>query len=90
MWGVLYRISQRQLVRLNASEGIPGWRYQPLWLTAQDIGGSPLATVTYIAQGNREDGKPSLRYITLLREGARAHDLPAHWVAFLEGVEDAG
>jgi hypothetical protein len=26
------------------------------------------------------DGKPSLRYITLLRDGARAHRLPEHYV----------
>ena len=31
VWGVLYRITRRDLVRLNASEGIPGRRYRPIF-----------------------------------------------------------
>lgn len=89
VWGVLYRINRRELVRLNASEGIPGWRYRPILLAAEDVGGNPLNVVTYIADGNDEDGNPSLRYITLLREGAQAHGLPDHWIAFLDGVRHA-
>ena len=89
VWGVLYRISRRELIRLNASEGIPGRRYRPIWLKAADINGSTLNAVTYIADGNAMDGSPSLRYLTLLREGARAHGLPAHWIVFLEGKTHA-
>jgi hypothetical protein len=46
VWGVLYRITRRDLMQ-------------------KDV-----------------DGRPSLRYITLLREGARAHGLPAHCLRF--------
>ena len=87
--GVLYRISRRDLVRLNASEGIPGRRYRPLPLIDEDLRGNPLDAVTYIADGNETDGNPSFRYITLLREGARAHGLPHHWIEFLDRVEHA-
>ena len=89
VWGVLYRITRRDLVRLNATEGIPGWRYRPVWLEARDLTGNPLGAVSFIADGNEEDGNPSLRYLTLLREGARAHGLPQHWIAFLDSVEHA-
>ncbi len=89
VWGVLYRIPRRDFVRLNATEGVPGRYYRPVWLDAADASGNPLNVVTYIADGKDEDGKPSLRYITLLREGARAHGLPEHWIAFLEGVQPA-
>jgi cation transport regulator ChaC len=89
IWGVLYRITRRDLVRLSASEGIPGWRYRPIDLAAEDGRGNPLRVVTYIADGKEADGNPSLRYITLLREGARAHGLPDHWLRFLESVEHA-
>ena len=41
VWGVLYRITRRDLVRLNATEGIPGWRYRPVWLEARDLTGKP-------------------------------------------------
>jgi cation transport regulator ChaC len=89
VWGVLYRITRRDLVRLNASEGIPGWRYRPIELRAEDIDGNRLTAVGYIADGNVRDGNPSLRYLTLLREGARDRGLPDHWIAFLDDVRHA-
>jgi hypothetical protein len=89
VWGVLYRLTRRDLVRLDATEGIPWSWYRPLWLDAEDISGSPFRAATYIAQGKEVDGRPSLRYITLLRDGARAHGLPEHYIRVLEGVEYA-
>jgi cation transport regulator ChaC len=84
VWGVLYKITRRDLVRLGATEGVPWWRYRPLWLAAEDISGTALQVATYIAQGDEHDYNPSLRYLTLLREGARAHGLPEHYIRFLE------
>jgi len=89
VWGVLYRITRRDLVRLNASEGIPGWRYKPIQLQAEDIDGNGLTAFGYIADGNDRDGNPSLRYLTLLREGARDRGLPDHWIAYLDNVRHA-
>ncbi|MGQ0676897.1 MAG: gamma-glutamylcyclotransferase family protein [Rhodospirillales bacterium] len=89
IWGVLYRIKRRDLVRLNASEGIPGWRYRPINLTAKDGHGNSIGVTTYIADGNEVDGNPSLRYVTLLREGAQAHGLPDHWLQFLRSISHA-
>ena len=89
VWGVLYKLTRRELVRLSASEGIPGWRYRPIRLAAEDIGGSHVDAVTFVADGKTTDGNPSLRYITLLRDGARAHGLPEHWIAHLDGIKHA-
>lgn len=89
VWGVLYRITRADLLHLDATEGVPGRRYRHLWLSARDIDERPVPAVTYVADGTETDGKPSLRYITLLREGARAHGLPAHWLRVLEEVEHA-
>jgi gamma-glutamylcyclotransferase len=89
VWGVLYKITRRALVRLDATEGVPWWRYRPLWLEAEDISGNTLRAVTYMAEGNEDDGCPSLRYVTLLRDGARAHGLPEHYIRFLEQVPHA-
>jgi gamma-glutamylcyclotransferase len=89
VWGVLYRITRRDLVRLDATEGVPWSRYRSLWLDAEDISGNMVRAVTYVAEGKEEDGYPSLRYLTLLRDGARAHGLPAHYIRFLEQVEHA-
>ena len=89
VWGVLYRMTRKDLVWLDSTEGVPGRRYRHHWVELEDIEGEPVRAVAYIAQGNESDGKPSLRYITLLREGARAHGLPAHYLRFLESVEPA-
>jgi gamma-glutamylcyclotransferase len=89
VWGVLYAITRRDLVRLDATEGIPYWRYRPLWLFAEDIDGKRLRAVTYVAPGKEADHRPSLRYIAMLREGARAHGLPEHYIRFLDQVEHA-
>lgn len=89
IWGVLYRITRADLVRLDATEGVPGHRYHHLWLDVEDIDGQPLKAVTYIADGLERDGHPSLRYILLLRDGARAHGLPDHWLRYLDGLEHA-
>lgn len=86
VWGVLYRITRRTLLWLDSTEGVPGRRYRHLWTEAQDSDGNAIEVVTYVAEGKERDGNPSLRYITLLREGARAHGLPDHYVRFLESV----
>jgi cation transport regulator ChaC len=86
VWGVLYRLKRRTLIRLNASEGVPGRRYCPVWLNVEDGNGNPLQAIAYIADGNEKDGVPSLRYLTLLREGASAHGLPEKWIAYLADV----
>ena len=89
VWGVLYKITRYDLVRLDSTEGLPGRRYSHLWVEAEDVDGRTVPAVTYIAQGNEKDGNPSLRYLTLLREGARDHGLPDHWCRFLDGVVPA-
>ena len=89
VWGVLYRITRKQLLHLDSTEGVPGRRYRHLWVEAEDVEGNALRAVTYIAEGKETDGNPSLRYITLLREGARAHGLPEHYLRFLDGVKHA-
>jgi cation transport regulator ChaC len=89
VWGVLYRITRRELLRLDHTEGVPGRGYRHVWLSATDPDGNVLTAVTYMARGKEADGVPSLRYITLLREGARAHGLPDVWLRYLDGVRHA-
>ena len=68
---------------------MPGRGYRHNLLEVEDADNRHLQAVTYMAQGNEVDGKPSLRYITLLRDGARAHGLPEAYIRFLENVEPA-
>jgi gamma-glutamylcyclotransferase len=86
VWGVLYKITRRDMLRLDSTEGVPGGRYQPTWLAAEDMNGNSVTAIAYVATGNEIDGTPSHRDISLLREGARRHGLPDHWVQFLDDV----
>ena len=86
---MLYRITRRDLIRLDSTEGVPGRGYRHVVVEAEDRNGRVIPAVTYIAPGKEMDGKPSLRYITLLREGARTHALPETYIRFLDGVEHA-
>ncbi|MBL4824964.1 MAG: gamma-glutamylcyclotransferase [SAR324 cluster bacterium] len=89
VWGILYLITRLEMVWLNSTEGVPGWRYRPVWLEATDMDGVGMEAFSLIADGKETDGNPSLRYITLLREGARAHRLPEHWIRKLDNVRPA-
>jgi cation transport regulator ChaC len=87
LWGVLYRITRRELLRLDSTEGVPGRHYRHVLISVEDTDGNVVTAVAYMAPGLAQDRRPSHRYISLLREGARAHGLPEAWVRFLEGVE---
>ena len=89
VWGVLYRMTRRDLMRLDMTEGVPGRGYRHVEIQAEDCNGRVIQAVTYLAQGKEVEGKPSPRYITLIREGARAHGLPKSYIRFLEAVEPA-
>jgi gamma-glutamylcyclotransferase len=89
VWGVLYKLTRRDLVRLDWTEGVPGRGYKHLWIEAEDRDGRRVPIVTYMAAGRPQDGRPSLRYIGLLRDGARAHGLPDPWIAMLDQVQPA-
>ena len=51
VWGVLYRIIQRDLIRLDSTEGVPGRGYRHVPVEAEDAAGRPLQAVAYIARG---------------------------------------
>lgn len=87
LWGVLYRITRRELLRLDSTEGVPGRNYRHVWVPVEDANGNIVTAVTYMALGKETDGAPSFRYISLLRDGARAHGLPDAWVQFLDSVQ---
>lgn len=89
VWGVLYRITRRDLMRLDSTEGVPGRGYRHIDVEVEEADGRIVQAVTYMAPGKEVDGRPSLRYISLLRQGARAHQLPETYLRFLEGVEHA-
>lgn len=89
LWGVLYRITRRELLHLDSTEGVPGRHYRHVLVPVVDLDGNEVSAVTYMARGKETDGLPSLRYITLLRDGARVHGLPEKWIQYLESLKHA-
>ena len=89
VWDVLYRITQRNLIWLDSTEGVPDPHYRHLWTEAEDMRGRRRSCLTYMADGLEKDGNPSLRYLTLLREGASAYGLPEPYVLLLNNVKHA-
>ena len=87
MWGVLYQITRRELLRLDSTEGVPGRHYRHVVVSAEDPDGNIVTAVAYMARGLDADRAPSFRYISLLRDGARAHGLPETWVQYLDSVQ---
>ncbi len=87
IWGVLYLITRRELLRLDSTEGVPGRNYRHVLVPAQDPDGNIVDAVSYMAPGLEADRAPSFRYISLLRDGARAHGLPEVWVRYLDSIQ---
>ena len=82
--GVLYLLTLRKFVRLDASEGR---NYAYLWTGIEDAAGNIVPAVTFKVPAAAPEGRPSLAYLNLLREAARQRGLPEDYVAFLDGVE---
>ncbi len=53
LWGVLYRITRRELLRLDFTEGVPGRNYRHVLVSAEDTDGNIIPAVTYMARGTR-------------------------------------
>ena len=83
--GVLYLLALRKFVRLDASEGR---QYAYLWTEVEDAAGVMVPVVTYKARPEPE-GRPSLRYLNIIRQAARQRELPEDYIALLENVKHA-
>ena len=91
LWGVVYRLSLNDFVRLDANEGYHAGRradlnaYNRITITVQ-IDNTPTGAETYLA--NRQHGLhlPSTAYLKHLCDGARYHGLPAAYQSMLTSL----
>ena len=86
VWGVAYRIALAESAHLDRTEGVPGGLYERLPV-AIDTGAVRLPAFTYRSSFASPGRKPSARYLGLLLDGARRHDLPSEYVRRLESLE---
>ena len=88
-WGVLYLVATAECDRLDRTEGVHMGVYRRVPVEVLVEGEGRVAAFTYQSAMTTVGRKPSLRYLTLLLDGAREHGLPAEYVAVLEGLEQA-
>jgi cation transport regulator ChaC len=88
-WGVLYLVATEACDRLDRTEGVHVGVYRRVPVEVLVEGEGRVAAFTYQSSMTTVGRKPSLRYLTLLLDGAREHGLPAEYVALLEGLEQA-
>lgn len=79
-WGVLHRVSERDLRRLDRFEG-PG--YQRRAVSVRDRDGEVVEAQAYTSPRPVAGRAPSRRYRDLLLQGAREHALPESHLAWL-------
>lgn len=81
-WGVLYEIDVRDLDMLDRAEG----GYQRVTVQVCKPDESVVEAVTYISENLTDDPTADGRYKKLLLSGAREHNLPPSYIAYLEGL----
>lgn len=93
VWGAVFEINERDIGRLDRSEGFSPGRVQNSYTREErhvfSDGDSkkPLATWVYIAQREDEPPLPNDVYKRLIVEGAKFWHLPPHYITKLEKIE---
>lgn len=86
-WGGLYLLAAKDFAKLDRSEGVPAGIYRHLAVQVLADGYGVVEAVTYQSSLIMPGRKPSVRYMRLLLEGAREHELPAEYIRFLQSFE---
>lgn len=87
--GVCYYLSLNEYLRLCASEGAPlAYRIELVWVNSYDKKKRPIRAYTLAPTNlNAKERRPSSRYISLIRAGARERGLNETYCEFLDTIE---
>jgi gamma-glutamylcyclotransferase (GGCT)/AIG2-like uncharacterized protein YtfP len=88
VWGVLYRLTDQQMRKIDRFEGVPD-HYRRSEVTVQDADGNRIAAQVYLARKVRRGLKPDYLYLKRIIEGAEEHNLPADYIQQLRGIAPA-
>lgn len=91
-WGVVLRLTPKDLASLDASEGfrsdrpasLNSYNRVPVVVRVNDV---PMEMMTYIAVGQETPPLPNAAYLKHIRDGARHHGLPAAYLEYLDSIE---
>lgn len=84
VWGVAYLLTPTQNRRLDATEGVGRGAYHRERVDVMLRDGGVLVADTLVGVVDDPERGPSVRYLSLLVEGAREHGLPPDYVRRLE------
>jgi gamma-glutamylcyclotransferase (GGCT)/AIG2-like uncharacterized protein YtfP len=81
--GVLYRLTEAQLKKLDRFEGVPE-HYRRSEVNVLDADGKRIAAQVYLARKVRRGLKPERAYLQRILEGATEHELPDDYIEQLK------
>lgn len=90
-WGVIYKLSDADLVALDRNEGYRQDRdpsvnaYNRITISVR-LGVETMEAETYVASHQEGEHLPNVGYLAHIREGAVHHGLPAAYLEFLAGL----
>jgi gamma-glutamylcyclotransferase (GGCT)/AIG2-like uncharacterized protein YtfP len=88
-WGVVYRLAEDDISRLDASEGYRVGRpagknsYNRMTVLVR-LDGASTEVQTYIAEPQKDAPPPNVAYLTHIRDGARRHGIPENYLNYLD------
>jgi gamma-glutamylcyclotransferase len=85
VWGIVYEVSEAELVILDRFED--GYRREILPVCALADGKQPLNALVYIAEIEKDVPLPSTEYKRLILDGAKHWNLPASYLSMLEKIQ---
>jgi gamma-glutamylcyclotransferase len=85
VWGIVYEVSEEDLVILDGFED--GYRRETLPVCALADGKQPLNALVYIAEIEKDVPLPSAAYKRLILDGAKHWNLPASYLSMLEKIQ---
>ena len=78
VWGVIWNVSDTDLISLDRYEGVAGGLYRREFVTVM-VDDSPVETLIYIENYN-DVGLPSEHYLERIIAGASHFELPSTWI----------
>lgn len=85
--GVAYLVTAKDYEHIIATEGGDSSYAQILVHAIDPATGQGMSVWTLQAKHPRKGCQPSLRYISIIRQGAKQHDFPVEYIQYLESVE---
>jgi hypothetical protein len=87
VYGVAYEITAADLAHVDLTEGVLIGNYARVEIEVETLGAPERFAAFTLTSERRDDTlRPSLRYMSLLVEGALEHGLPSEWIERLRAV----